>query len=473
MVKRFNRKFVVMSFVLLGLVGVVYGGRTQVQQIQQADRNAADIAAFINILPTPSSVQEPTPVVYQPVDSQTEPVSIADNAPVRAKLGYASPTAPSASQVADHAAPLFDTLLTPFINEAKKRRADLVKHDPAYLQRVDPALNQGRINFLLFGYGESHEPPVTEKAIIGSQTILSYDLRTHQVAILSFTHDIRAPEIEREMFKRGIQTPPIRIDQAYNVGGFKLMRQVMEDATGLAIDFQITFKDSVLQDLVDQVFQGVRVDVPMAFDVQPFYLDDKKYAQGHFDKGLQTLNGRQVIQFIKTVPVDAGAYDKTLEHNARKALVLQALLQSLTQNYADRGFWLRASGLVASQLVSGAIVYDFDPLALIVNNIGATTAGLQRALNATSLNVPRIAREKYIVDSAQGDGGVQWVKANAAENPITQKDIESGVYPSLDMEVPINANPYGNLTQEYWTSVRALVRSALTAPPVLYNFPTP
>jgi hypothetical protein len=480
MAKRFNRKLFALPLIVFSLVGVVYGCQAQVHQIQDADRNAAEIAAFINILPTPSSVQEPTPVVFQPVDSQTTPMSVAFNAPARIPIDQVlhrdSPNSQGTLSVPDNSDSLFDTLLTPFVNEAKKRRADLVKSDPDYLKRVDPVLNEGRVNFLLFGYGESHEPPITEKAIIGSQTILSYDLRTRKIDIISFTHDIRAPEIEREMLKRGYKSPPIRIDQAYNVGGFKLMRQVLEDATGLSIDFQITFKDAVLQGLVDNVFQGVTVDVPESFDVHPFYLDDKKYDKGHFDKGPQTLTGRQVIQFIKTVPVNEGAYDKVLEHNARKALVFEAILKSLSQNYSDKGFWLRGSGFVASQMVGGSIVYDFDPLPLIVNNIGATTTGLQRAMNKTGpsgLNIPRINREKYIVDAAQGDGGVQWVNANAAENPITKKDIDTGVYQSLDMEIPINANPYGDLAHEYWPSVRALVKYALTAPAVMYNFPTP
>jgi hypothetical protein len=400
-------------------IAVSYGLRATVQEIQQAGQDNADTSSFLQIVP-PSTLTENNSV--------------------------------------------FDALMVPFVNEARKRRADLAQKDPDYFKRVDRELNEGRINFLLFGYGETHEPPITEKAIIGSQTILSYDLRTHRIDVVSFTHDIRAPEIERELARRGIKSAPVRIDQAYNVGGFKLMRQVIEDATGLAIDFQITFRDSVLQGLVDSVFQGVPVDVPETFDVHPFYLDGKKYDTGHFDQGVQKMSGRQVIQFIKTVPVAEGMYDKTLEHNARKSLVFEAILNHLAKNYSDRGLWLRGSAFVAGELVSGAIVYDFDPLPLIVNNVSATTASLSRT-NATGESVlPKINRSKYIVDAAQGDGGVQWVTANAAHNPITKRDIDSGLYQTLDMEVPITANPYGDLPTEYWTSVRTLVKISLTTP---------
>jgi hypothetical protein len=241
------------------------------------------------------------------------------------------------------------------------------------------------------------------------------------------------------------------------------MRKVLEDATGLSMDFQAAFKDAAIQRLVDNVFDGVQVTAPMTFDVHPFYLDGVKYPGGHFPQGPQKLNGRQVIQFIKTVPVAEGTYDKLLEHNSRKSLVFDALLKSLDEKYTDRTFWLKGAAFVAGEFVNGSVVCDFDPVALIVNNIGGTTASLSkaRAPAAGQLHLPKINHSLYIVDPAQGDGGVQWVNANAAENPITQKDIDAGIYPTLAMEVPINANPYGDLVTGYWTSVRGLVKESL------------
>jgi hypothetical protein len=138
-------------------------------------------------------------------------------------------------------------------------------------------------------------------------------------------------------------------------------------------------------------------------------------------------------------------------------------------------FWGKLSAFVAGEMVRGSIVYDFDPLALIVNNIGNTTASLHRTVTQSDeMDLPRIDRSRYIVDAAHGDGGVQWVTPNAVDNPITQKDIDAGVYKPIDFEVPLNANPYGDLVTEYWTSVRTLVRYTLAAPPsAIYNFPTP
>jgi len=144
--------------------------------------------------------------------------------------------------------------------------------------------------------------------------------------------------------------------------------------------------------------------------------------------------------------------------------VFDALLRALNEKYSDRAFWLKGAAFVASELLGGAVVCDFDPIALIVNNIGSATTGLQKSLSAdpaSANRLPRINRSVYIVDPAHGDGGVQWVNANAAENSITQKDIDAGTYPTLAMEVPINANPYGDLVTGYWTSVRVLVKESL------------
>jgi hypothetical protein len=400
----------------------------------------------------------PAPIILLTPES----FAIAPAAPTRAS-STREPNNALTSNKAVSEDSLFDVLIQPLANEAQRRRAEMARRDPEFLSRMDSALNVGRINFLLYGYGETHEPPFTEKALIGSYTIISYDLRTRQADIISFTHDIRAPEIERELIKRGVKPAAMRMDNAYPVGGFQLMRQMLEDATGLSIDFQIAFKDTALRRLIDNVFDGVTVDVPMDFDVHPFYLDDVRYAGGHFAQGTQKLDGLQVIQFIKTVPVAEGEYDKAIEHNARKAYVFEGLLKSLDDQYADRGFWLRGAAFVAGEFVNGSLACDFDPIALIVNNIGSATASLTRARSADSspLHFPKIAQTKYIVDAAQGDGGVQWVNANAAENPITQRDIDAGTYATLAMEVPLSANPYGDLVTGYWGSVRALVRDTL------------
>jgi hypothetical protein len=356
----------------------------------------------------------------------------------------------------------FERVLHPLLLEAKKRRRTNALSDPMYWKRLDPHLNATRLNFLLFGYGETHEPPNTERAFIGSLTIFSYDYTTHQIDLVSLTHDIRAPEAERYIHDQGqAQVGPIKIDRTYSIGGFSLMRKTIEDATGLAIDYQLAFKESAIQGATDSVFGGLDVDVPLGFRVNGFYLDGVKYPSGIFQQGPQRLNGIQVIQFIKTVPVEQH-YDPALEHNARKHLVFRSIMNALKEHSGDVAFLGRAALFFGGQVAHDSIAYDFDLRTLVVDNLRSLMTDFGRP-GASDGSMPGVLRTMYVVDPASGDGGVQWVQANAHDNPFTRRDLDQHVYGELAMEVPYHGDPYAtDLPTSYWLDVRHLVASRLT-----------
>jgi hypothetical protein len=345
--------------------------------------------------------------------------------------------------------------------EARRRREAAAAGDPRYWTRVDPKLNATRLNFLLFGYGETHEPPLTERAFIGSITLFSYDYRSRTIDLVSLTHDIRAPELERYLMSRGQQTVgPIKIDGAYNMGGFDLMRRTLEDATGLAIDFQLAFNEDAIARATDRVFGGLDVDVPLPFAVNAFYFEGKKQPPGAFTQGRQRLNGMQVIQFIKTVPVEE-KYDLRLEHNARKHLVFQALMDALQANVGDVGFLGRGAVFFTGEVAGNGIAYDFDLRGLLVENLWSLITD-RSSSDPVDTSVPGIARTIYVVDPASGDGGVQWVKANAHTNPVTRRDLDDNLYHETAMEVPYAGDPYAeDLVGRYWPDVRKLIATRL------------
>jgi LytR_cpsA_psr family len=356
---------------------------------------------------------------------------------------------------------LFNRLLIPFVDGAQDRRQALSRTDGGYLVRVDPELATDRINFLLFGYGETYEPPFKSN-IIGSYTVVSFDTRTGQADSISLTHDLRAPEIERALDGTGHQVGAVKIDQAYNVGGFDLMRRTVEDATGLPIDFQISFKDVLIEKLVDQVFGRIEVEVPEGFYAAPFYLDGQRYSGAHFKRGKQWMNGTQVIQFIKAL--EAGEV-QSFQRNSRKDLVLSSLVNAVTNHCADRAFWVKLSGFVLQERFSGEIAYDFDPVALLAGNLGLLASGEKASApgRPCTLDGPSIDRSAYVVDPQSGNGGVRWAQSDATVNPVAQKDIAAGVYGAggLGVAVPLDGNPYGDLVTDYWPSVRLLVKQTV------------
>jgi hypothetical protein len=99
-------------------------------------------------------------------------------------------------------------LMQPLIDEAQRRRAAREKEDPqGYARRIDKQLNQNRINFLVYGYGTTYEPPFPP-GYKGSIAVYSLDLRTLQIASVTLNHDIRAPEVERYMLAEGKKHRP-------------------------------------------------------------------------------------------------------------------------------------------------------------------------------------------------------------------------------------------------------------------------
>jgi hypothetical protein len=403
-----------------------------------------------------------TAPAYQPEDdlvALAPVVAVDTEVPVAAEASQPTPS-PSPTRLVTSDTQ-FERVLRPLLLEAKRHRLANAAADPAYWTRLDPKLHATRLNFLLFGYGETHEPPLTERAFIGSLTIFSYDYATRQIDLVSLTHDIRAPEIERYLHDQTQQgIGPIKIDRAYSTGGFDLMRRTLEDATGLAIDYQLAFKDSAIAGATDNVFGGLDVDVPLGFQVNAFYLDGQKFPAGEFRQGVQRLNGVQVIQFIKSVPVEAH-YDPALEHNARKHLVFRSLMDTMGQHSGDVAFIGRAALFFSNQVAQDSIAYDFDLRGLVVDNLRTLMADFTRP-EASNQEVPSVFRTVYVVDPASGDGGVQWVQANAHDNPITQRDIAEHRYNELAMEVPYHGDPYAsNLAASYWTDVRSLIAKRL------------
>jgi len=341
----------------------------------------------------------------------------------------------------------FERLMRPFLTEARRRRESAAASDPRYWTRVDPKLNATRLNFLLFGYGETHEPPLTERAFIGSITLFSYDYRSRTIDLVSLTHDIRAPELERYLKSRGQQmVGPIKIDGAYNMGGFDLMRRTLEDATGLAIDFQLAFNEDAIARATDRVFGGLDVEVPLPFAVNAFYFEGKKQPAGAFVQGRQRLNGMQVIQFIKTVPVEQ-KYDLRLEHNARKHLVFQALMEALQANVGDVGFLGRGAVFFTGEVAGSGIAYDFDLRGLLVENLWSLITD-RSASDAVDTSVPGIARTIYVVDPASGDGGVQWSKPMR-----TPMRSPGGIWTPASMAKPPWRSPTpGTRTPRIWSA---------------------
>ena len=347
----------------------------------------------------------------------------------------------------------------PFQVEAQQRRLARAQHEAGYAERIDPALNEGRVNFLFFGFGETFEPPYAPD-FKGSINIFSLDLKTLALSTVTLNHDIRAPEVERYRQRTDQKSGPTKIDQSYPVGGFDVMRATVEDATGLSVDFQLAMDDGVIKRAVDNVFGGMIVPVPFDFDALPVYFDGQKYPEHHYARGRQRLDGLLAVQYMKAVY--EGPYDPAKELTVRKQIVIQAMLDAVKQESLNPLFWTKALNFLRDELDHKSIALDFDATSLVLQSVQNL---IPRAAQGARLVLPSMAASVYVVDRSSGDGGVEWVTGSA--NPVVQQDLEAGIYADKSMSVPTgSADPYADdLVVHYWRSVRALIKDRLSAAP--------
>jgi LytR_cpsA_psr family len=347
---------------------------------------------------------------------------------------------------------LFDEAIAPFITIAARARTERERADPSYASRIDAELNEHRINFLLFGYGETNEPPLP-RDIIGSITIMSLDYRARSISQISLTHDARAPEIERFNRERGLPSHPSKIDTTYRHGGFDLMRLAVENATGLSIDYQLAAEDLLVKELVDDVFSGIEIDNPVEMTTNPIALSGNLYPCQSFPKGRQTLDGVRALCYLKGLALPP--YDPAKENNLRKHIVFQALKNGVESNLRNPLFPIKLIALMQKELELKAIAYDFDAKSLVVDAVKQLAGGA----TIRGVTMPTIDQNLYLVDDQIGDGGFSWVLGT--QNPIIRDELKRGIYMDTAMVVTSGDPNAKDLARGYWNSVRTIVKSKL------------
>lgn len=417
-------------------------------------------------------------------ETSATPTTEAIRAPVLPTLTVVPTSTPEivASPTPERQGTLFELLLQPFIKESLKRRAEAANKEPEFYKRVDKELNEGRVNFLLFGYGETHEPPLVERAIIASPTIVSVDYRNKKIDIVSLTHDIRDPLVEEVLGIKGKPKSVQRLDQSLlnkeavqKVGKFRLPQLSLENATGFSIDFQVHMSDNAIQRLVDDVIGGVTIDVPINETLGAYYYKGIKYDDGGrvFKKGKVTLNGREVVGFIKAIaalgPKDK-EYSPLMEHNVRKALVFEALKTDLITQLDSLAFKAKLAAFISTEnFVTKEVALDFSSMEFVVSNLSVAVSSLERLKQGDNKNlgVFPIRRELYAVDACCSSDPtnmpVHWATATIIDGEQRMReDIKNGVIPEgLGLEVPYGGDPYGDLV-DYWRAVRLWVKKKLS-----------
>src|SRR5207237_8939421 len=97
---------------------------------------------------------------------------------------------------------------------------------------------------------------------------------------------------------------PVTLRAGYKSLGFGGMREILEDATGLAIDFQLVMKDVFLRNYLNDVGGPVELVVPKDFHTNVYRLDGTDHAEDFIPAGRQTLSTDQAMTFVLGEEVD-------------------------------------------------------------------------------------------------------------------------------------------------------------------------
>jgi len=361
---------------------------------------------------------------------------------------------------------LFAEYLKPFRAEAQRRRAQLSVTDGSYARRVDGQLNAGRVNFAVFGMGESTTNTYKEREV--SIMLVSID-ENNQMYTVSLSRDIRVPELEQRTEGIGRDSRDMR--NVYAQLGFDGARQVIEEATGLSVNYVVVVKDIFLYNYINELSGPITIEVLKEHQTTPFLLGGKSYDGAFFAPGVQTMDAETAMTYI--LSEDENPSGREDERSFRKNAVVSAFVANIQDAlcHRDVGFIIRLSALLARSLAVGDLQLNFDQT-LLLDGLSGVARRLILNPDDRELGIPRLLPEHQLVvhDPVFGDGGVRRVHAIAEDmadggqldDPRVQAEVRLGSLPSW-MLVPVGGNPYtDDLVGDYWFAVRSLVATSLS-----------
>lgn len=144
-----------------------------------------------------------------------------------------------------------------------------------------------RVNILVFGV-DSVNKEKSDRTRSDSIMLVTVDADKEKPTIISIPRDTRVQIPGRKN--------PDKINHAHAYGGPELLVKTVENLLDIDIDYYIRINYNAVIEVVDAL-GGVEVDVPMnmkysdPYDTPPLHIDIKK--------GLQVLDGKQAVQFMR------------------------------------------------------------------------------------------------------------------------------------------------------------------------------
>lgn len=218
----------------------------------------------------------------------------------------------------------------------------------------------GATDILLLGVtgGQHDGADLTDTMILAA-----FDQKAGKTNLLSLPRDLWS------------ETLRAKINTAYHYGeerkpgdGFILSKEVVEEVTDLPVHYVAKIDLQGLEKIID-FLGGVEINIKTAFDDDQYPISGKendpcggdpeykcRYQHLHFSKGLQTLNGEQAIEYIRSRHAE-GDEGTDFARNQRQ----QVLIMALKKKVISVSFLFHPERVYSFiQLVDKAVDTDFS-----------------------------------------------------------------------------------------------------------------
>lgn len=254
---------------------------------------------------------------------------------------------------------------------------------------VNPELNHNRFNILFLGMGNEVE------GLTDSIILMSYDLSSNTINLFSFPRDLHAPEVDRFKKSKGDGNQEFNaINTAHTNGGNKLVRQAIQDASGLSVDFTTIVPIKGMEHLIDGVFGEVEIEVPEALK-DPYIGVDIKV-------GKQKLTAKQIMGYAMSRKSTSEPARVHRQQQIISALVSNAEKQWSQGLASKTGLLLNLQRSFTSMIANQELQTDFDIQSTILSLLFEMIKYLPQSVTQGQLKLDKPEIKRLVFDRSNG-----------------------------------------------------------------------
>lgn len=269
------------------------------------------------------------------------------------------------------------------VGEIREKR---ISQDTDYLARINPKLNEDRINILWVGKGK-------EGALADSIQVISYHIPTHSVHIIAVPRDLEVTE----MLQVSKDPRNSRVNQTIAYGGTDLMKRTIENMMSLSMDLSVVGSFEFFTDVMDNTVKtiGYTLDKKIDDPNYPATGGPDPFAKDPFsmEAGTYQIDSETALKLARS-RYSTSDYDRSERQQRIIISLLKAMFED-TSGLTQLGYLKNGRDTWYQSINNSSLSPDFDLDGLLFNDIGdllmrTPTAVLSRTMGGRLMEMPTI-----------------------------------------------------------------------------------